>query len=97
MPVKYNMDYRKATLSSQIAAGISTREEALEALKILPYNPSNIQADKEFIAKKYNISVVDLDYYLSLPPKTYKDFPNNKNLIDFIMKLYVKLFPNKRL
>ena len=97
MPVKYNMDYRKATLSSQIIAGMGTREEALETLKILPYNPSNIQADKEFIAKKYNISVVDLDYYLGLPPKTYKDFPNNKNLTDFIMKLYVKLFPNKRL
>ena len=97
MPVKFNMDYRRATLSSQIVAGQYTREDALQILKSLPYNPDTVQTDKEFIAKKYNISKVELDHYLSLPPKTYKDFPNNKNLIDFIVALYVKLFPSKRL
>ena len=97
MPVKYNMDYRKATLSSQIVAGITTREVALEELKSLPYNPATVESDKEFVAKKYNISVNDLNTYLSLPPKTYKDFPNEKGLVDFVSRMYVKLFPNKRL
>lgn len=97
MPVKYNMDYRKATLSSQIAAGITTREDAMEELKKLPYNPATVESDKEFVAKKYNISVEELNSYLNLPPKTYKDFPNEKGLVDFVSKMYVKFFPNKRL
>ena len=97
MPVKYNMDYRRATLSSQIAAGITTREDALEQLKTLPYKPETVEADKEFVAKKYNITVEELNSYLNLPPKTYKDFPNEKGLVDFVSKMYVKFFPNKRL
>ena len=97
MPVKYNMDYRRATLSSQIAAGITRREDAIEQLKKLPYNPETVEADKEFVAKKYNITVEELNSYLNLPPKTYKDFPNEKGLVDFVTKMYVKFFPNKRL
>ena len=97
MPVKFNMDYRKATLSSQIVAGITSREDAIEQLKKLPYNPETVEADKEFVAKKYNIKVKELNSYLDLPPKTYKDFPNEKNLVDFVSKMYVKFFPNKRL
>ena len=49
------------------------------------------------LSKKYNISVEELNSYLSLPPKTYKDFPNEKGLVDFVSKMYVKFFPNKRL
>ena len=97
MPVKYNMDYRKATLSSQIAAGITSREDAIEQLKTLSYNPATVEADKEFVAKKYNITVNELNSYLDLPPKTYKDFPNEKGLVDFASKMYGKIFPNKRL
>ena len=66
MPVKYKMDYRRATLSSQIAAGITSREDAIEQLKTLPYNPETLEANKEFIAKKYNITVEELNSYLNL-------------------------------
>lgn len=97
MPVKYNMDYRRATLSSLIAADISTREDALQALEKLPYDIEKIKRDKEFVAKKYGISIAELEIYLNLPPKTYKDFPNNKAIVDFVRNLYVRLFPNKRL
>ena len=97
MPVKYNMDYRKATLSSQNAAGITTREGAMEELKEFSYNPDTVNADKAFVAKKYNISVKELNSYLNLPPKTYKDFPIEKWVIDLVSKIYVKFFPNKRL
>ena len=97
MPTKFNMDYRRATLSSQIAAGITTRADGLEELKNLPYNPATVDADKMFVAKKYNITVEELNSYLHLHPKTYKDFPNEKGLVDFVSKVYVKLFPDKRL
>ena len=69
----------------------------MEELKELSYNPDTVNADKAFVAKKYNISVKELNSYLNLPPKTYKDFPNEKGVIDLVSKIYVKLFPNKRL
>jgi hypothetical protein len=37
MPEKYNMDYRRATFSSQIVSGQISREKALKELKKLPY------------------------------------------------------------
>lgn len=81
MPVKYNMDYRRATLSSQIVSGQITRVAALKEIQSLPYVSEKIEADKLYIAKKYNISIDELNQYLNLPPKTYKDFPNQKELI----------------
>lgn len=81
MPVKYNMDYRRATLASQIVSGQIKRDDAIEKLKELPYNPENIEADKTYIAKKYAISRAEFDSYLNKEPKTYKDFPNQKKLI----------------
>ncbi|MBL7789779.1 MAG: N-acetyl sugar amidotransferase [Chitinophagales bacterium] len=91
MPTKYNMDYRRATYSSQIVSGQLKRNEALEKLKELPYNSETISTDKEYIAKKFGISVDELEYYLSLPPMTYKDFPNQKNLIQWFYKIYRRL------
>lgn len=91
MPEKYNMDYRRATYSSQIVSGQITREEALEKLKSLPYDPQKIKSDKEYIAKKYGISLEELESYLKLPPKTYKDFPNDKKKIEWFYETYRKL------
>jgi len=88
MPVKYNMDYRRATLSSQIVSGQITRNKALQILENLPYNPEKIEIEKNYIAKKYGISRQELDKYLNLPPKTYKNFPNQKKLIMMMYDLY---------
>lgn len=92
MPTKYNMDYRRATYSSQICTGQMTREEALILLEKLPYVQENIDKDKQYIAKKYQISLADLEKYLLLKPKTYKDFPNNKFVIQAFYKLYRVIF-----
>jgi len=91
MPVKYNMDYRRATYSSQICNNQMTREDALEELKKLPYNNDEIIITKEYVAKKYKISIEDLNGYIGLSPKTYKDFPNQKNIIDIFYRIYKKI------
>ena len=91
MPKKFNMDYRRATYSSQIVTGQITRETALEKLKKLPYSPEKIQTDKKYIAKKYNIHENKLEEYLNTPPKTYKDFPNSRTRIEWFYRIYRKL------
>lgn len=92
MPTKYNMDYRRATFSSQICTGQISREEALRCLEEKPYVQENIDKDKLYIAKKYQISLAEFENYLSLKPKTYKDFPNNKKLIEAFYRLYRMIF-----
>ncbi len=96
MPVKYNMDYRRTTFASQICSNQITREDALEQLKTPSYDEAKIKEDKKYIAKKYGITEEELKEYLSRPPKTYVDFPNNKELINFIYKTYNRIFPKKR-
>lgn len=91
MPTKYNMDYRRATYSSQIVSGQVSREEAIEKLKVLPYHADKIDQDKQYIAKKYSISTDQLEAYLALPPKTYKDFPNDKKKIEWFYGIYKKV------
>ena len=92
MPEKYNMDYRRATYSSQIVSGQIKREIALEELKKLPYSPEKIQMDKKYIAKKYNIYENLLEEYLNSPPKTFKKFPNDRIKIEWFYSMYRKIF-----
>lgn len=92
MPTKYNMDYRRATYSSQIISGQISRSEALNKLKIISYDNKSIARDKDYIAKKYGISLAEFDECLSLTPKTYKDFPNNRTQIEWFYNLYRKIF-----
>ncbi len=95
MPVKYGFDYRRATFSTQICSGQITREEALEHLKTLPYNPETIENEKGFICKKLQISPAEFDQILQKKPLTYKDFPNSKKAIKFVYRTYRFLFPKK--
>lgn len=92
MPTKFNMDYRRATLASQIVKNQTTREDAVEQLKHSSYDSEKIEQDKEYIAKKYGISIAEMNLILTSPAKTYKDFPNQKKFIDFVHKVYKKIF-----
>lgn len=95
MPVKYGFDYRRATFSTQICANQITRDEALEQLKSLPYDPETIETEKNFICKKLQLSIDELDEILRQKPLTYKDFPNSKKEINFVYNTYRFLFPKK--
>lgn len=94
---KFNIDYRKATLSTQICTGEVTREYALEQLKTPPYNEQKIQADKEYIAKKLGISIVEFDLIIQDNPKWYWDYPNDEKRLNFIYDTYRKLFKKEKL
>jgi len=91
-PVKFNLDYRRATFSSQICSGDFTRQEALDTLKELPYDPKQIEQDKEYVSKKFNISVEEFNSILNASPKSYKDYPNDEKWLTLIYNLYKKYF-----
>jgi len=89
---KFNLDYRKATYSSEICAGRITREEALLALKRPAYNEEEIQKEKDYIAKKLAISREELENIINLPGKYYYEYPNDEKRLTFFYKIYQKYF-----
>jgi N-acetyl sugar amidotransferase len=87
LPKKFNFDKRRAHLSSLIVSGQISRESALKELENPPYNPDELNSDKEYIAKKLGISVEELDNIIALPNKYYTDYPSEKILLDKLQKI----------
>lgn len=89
---KFPIDYRRATLSSQICLGDVKREDALEKLKTLPYNADEIETEKRYISKKLQISLEEFEAIINLPAKWHWDYPNDKKKLGFIYDTYRRLF-----
>lgn len=92
LPKKFDLDYRKATLSSQICSGEITRQQALEALKAPIYNEEVVEREKEFIAKKLGISKAELNEIIDRPGKYYYEYPNDEKKLNFIYNVYRRFF-----
>jgi len=83
LPKRFGYDVRRVQYSSLIVTGQMSREEAIELLKLPSYDESTINQEIEFVANKLAISVEELNSYLDLPRKTYKDYNNQRQLYDF--------------
>jgi hypothetical protein len=94
---KFGIDYRKATLSSQICVGAISREAALEELKKKPYNQEQVDNDKKYISKKLGITPEEFEDILKAPPKYYFSYPNNEKMLNFIYTAYRKIYKKEKL
>lgn len=92
LPVKFGIDYRRATLSSQICAGETTREEALEILAKPPFDAARVPDEKSYVAKKFGITMEEMDAILAAPPKTHRDYPNNERFLELVYGVYRRRF-----
>jgi N-acetyl sugar amidotransferase len=92
----FGLDYRRPTLSAQICNGITTRSEALEMLNNSPNYSKELELGFSHIATKFKISDSELSEILKNTPKCYKNFPNNKKLIDLCYLIYNRYFNSKR-
>ncbi len=94
---KFGIDYRRATLSTQICTGEIERQDALEILKAKPYSDEKVQLEKVYIAKKLGISENELNKIIELPAKWYTDYPNDEKRLGYIYDMYRKLFKKEKL
>jgi N-acetyl sugar amidotransferase len=100
LPRKFNIDKRKAHLSCLIISSkVLSRDMALEILKNPTADPKLMEDDKEYVIKKFGISVSDFDQIMNSPVKSILDYPNNHSLeIKFRKLLHkfrkMKLMPN---
>ena len=91
LPRKFGYDTRKNVCSNQILVGTMTRDEALEILSNPPYDPDQMEQDKEYIAKKMGISVEKFEEIISRPNRTPTDYKNQMWIIK-IGVFFSKLF-----
>ncbi len=81
LPEKYGFDKRKAHLSSLIASGQMTRDEALGELEKPLYDPISKMIDVEYCTRKLGFSEEEWAHVMAMPIAYTRDFPNNERLI----------------
>lgn len=94
---KFGIDYRKATLSSEICIGVISREEALKQLELQPFDADKIENEKHFIAKKLGVSMEEFEKIVNEPAKWYSDYPNDEKKLKFIYDTYRRVFKKEKL
>jgi len=92
LPVKFNIDKRKAHLSNLILNGEMTREEALEALEKPPYDVAVQQEDCIYVSKKWGLTADEFLHFMQLPVKAHTAYPNDKTYMNYLkQRLYKKI------
>lgn len=76
LPTRFGLDKRKPHLSSMIASGLIDRSEALRRLEEPLYEDSELQLDIGYFCNKLGITQSDYLKLMSVPPRDYRDFPN---------------------
>jgi len=80
LPSKFNIDKRKAHLSSLICSGQVTREEALAELAQPTYDAATQIEDKRYVAKKLGFSEDEFEAVLRLPNRRHEEFATDAQL-----------------
>ena len=96
LPEKFKIDKRKAHLSTLICSGQMTKEEALRQLELPLYNPKELEADKEYVLKKFGLTEKEFDEIMKLPIKRHQDFKMDGHLKEKYMNLLRKTEPFRR-
>jgi N-acetyl sugar amidotransferase len=83
LPKRFGYDVRRVQYSSLIVTGQMTRDEAIELLEKPSYDESTIRQEIEFVANKLGVSPDELDGFMELPKRTYKDYKNLRQIYDY--------------
>jgi N-acetyl sugar amidotransferase len=101
LPVKFNIDKRKAHLSDLIFGGQITKEEALAELEKPIYDAAQQKTDFDFVLKKLGLSEAEFDAIMKTPRRSHYDFDYEKPIderypiLKPVKYIYRKIFPVK--
>lgn len=94
LPRKFNIDKRRAHLSTLICAGQITRRDALNEMEQNPYPPDKVEEDKEYVLKKLGLTEAEFEVMMSEPVRGYRDYSSNHlifrkmpTLLNFVKKV----------
>lgn len=80
LPKRFGYDVRRVQYASLILTNQMTRDEALERLKAPSYDEATIGHELEFVANKLGVTVDELNSYMDLPLRTYRDYRSQRSL-----------------
>lgn len=86
LPRKFSIDKRKAHYSNLICSGQMTREEALDSMNKPLFPPEKLKEEREYVIKKLGIPEEDFEGIMSLPTKTFEEYPTNYSLTERIKR-----------
>lgn len=84
---KFNIDKRKAHLSTLILSGQISREEALEEMARPPYAGYMLEEDMEYVLKKLELTPEEFEQIMSLPIRTHRDYPTYEDYPAVLLRL----------
>lgn len=97
LPKKFGFDKRKAHFSSLILTGQMTREDALKRLQHAELDEQTLRNEFEYVSNKLEFEVDELNSLFNGENKTFRDYKNNRTLIQFGAKIMQLLGLEKRL
>lgn len=77
LPTKFGIDKRRGHLSDLILAGQITRDEALNEMGKISYDPNLLAEDEIFVKKKLGFDDNSFNHLMNLPIKSFNDYPNS--------------------
>ncbi|MEM4260505.1 MAG: N-acetyl sugar amidotransferase [Candidatus Woesearchaeota archaeon] len=84
LPTKFNVDKRKAHLSSLICSKQITRNEALKELSKPLYDKEKFFIDKEYFLKKLDFDEEEFNDIMNNPPILHYNYPSWNKIIQFL-------------
>jgi len=87
LPERFGYDVRRVQFSSLILTGQMTRDDALKELTQPSYDEQTIGQDIEFVANKLGISINEMNGFMLLPKRTYRDFKSQRQIYDIGAKV----------
>jgi N-acetyl sugar amidotransferase len=95
LPKKFGIDKRKMHLSTLIMSGQISRDEAMAELENPPYAGYMMEEDMEYVLKKFGFTQEEFQSIMTIPARSYKDFPNSERLFKIIRNLRITTLMRK--
>ncbi len=84
LPTKFNIDKRKAHLSTLINSDQITREQALLELQAPLYSPQDLETDTDYVCKKLGFTRAELEEYLHSAPVAHSSYASDQPIYDVL-------------
>ena len=91
LPTRFGYDVRRVKYSSLILTGQMSRVEAIEKLEQPSYDQATIIHDLNYVASKLGISPDELNGFMQMPRRTFRDYESHERLFRLGAKVMKRL------
>jgi N-acetyl sugar amidotransferase len=88
LPAKFGVDKRRIHLSDLIMNSEITREQALAELDKPPYDPLQLEQDREYVCKKLGFGAAEFAAYIAAPPVSHFAYPSYARLAQKLVAIH---------